>query len=57
MDSVTRYLLPTLVGNVLGGVTLTAALNHAHVVAGAERDRDTALHHRPRNKIRFSSEE
>ncbi|MES1207429.1 MAG: hypothetical protein ABUS79_15955 [Pseudomonadota bacterium] len=45
MDSVTRYLLPTLVGNVLGGVTLTAALNHAHVVAGAERDRDTALHH------------
>jgi formate/nitrite transporter FocA (FNT family) len=30
------YLLPTLIGNILGGVTLVAALNHAQVVAGSE---------------------
>ncbi|MBD0373658.1 MAG: formate/nitrite transporter family protein [Pyrinomonadaceae bacterium] len=29
-----RYILPTLVGNIIGGVTLVAALNHAQVVAG-----------------------
>jgi len=34
VDSFARYLLPTLAGNVIGGVTLTAALNHAQVVAG-----------------------
>ena len=28
------YLLPTLIGNVIGGASLTAALNHAQVVAG-----------------------
>ena len=28
------YLLPTLLGNILGGVSLTAAVNHAQVVAG-----------------------
>jgi formate/nitrite transporter FocA (FNT family) len=28
---VLRFLLPTLIGNVLGGVTLVAALNHAQV--------------------------
>jgi formate-nitrite transporter family protein len=28
------YVVPTLVGNVLGGVTLVATLNHAQVVAG-----------------------
>jgi formate/nitrite transporter FocA (FNT family) len=30
------YALPTLVGNVLGGVALVAALNHAQVVAGTD---------------------
>jgi formate/nitrite transporter FocA (FNT family) len=30
------YLVPTLIGNTLGGVTLVAALNHAQVVAGGE---------------------
>lgn len=30
------YLLPTLIGNILGGVTLVAALNHAQVMAGGE---------------------
>ncbi len=29
------FLLPTLVGNVLGGIALVAALNHAQVVAGS----------------------
>jgi formate/nitrite transporter FocA (FNT family) len=28
------FALPTLIGNVLGGVTLVAAVNHAQVVAG-----------------------
>jgi formate-nitrite transporter family protein len=28
------YLLPTLIGNVLGGVTLVAALNHAQATSG-----------------------
>lgn len=28
------YVVPTLIGNVLGGVTLVATLNHAQVVAG-----------------------
>lgn len=29
-----HYVLPTLTGNIVGGVTLVAALNHAQVVAG-----------------------
>ncbi|MFZ0590767.1 MAG: formate/nitrite transporter family protein [Bryobacteraceae bacterium] len=28
------YLVPTLIGNIIGGGSLTAALNHAQVVAG-----------------------
>ena len=37
---VNGYLLPTLVGNVLGGVTMVAALNHAQATSGEEeRDR------------------
>lgn len=31
-----NYWLPTLAGNVIGGVTLVAALNHAQVVAGVD---------------------
>jgi formate/nitrite transporter FocA (FNT family) len=30
------WMLPTLIGNILGGVTLVAALNHAQVVSGEE---------------------
>jgi formate/nitrite transporter FocA (FNT family) len=30
----TGYLLPTLLGNILGGVSLVSALNHAQVIAG-----------------------
>jgi formate/nitrite transporter FocA (FNT family) len=33
---VLHYALPTLIGNIIGGVTLVAALNHAQVVAGRE---------------------
>ena len=29
-----RFIVPTLIGNVLGGVTLVSALNHAQVTAG-----------------------
>ena len=28
------YVVPTLIGNVVGGVALVAMLNHAQVVAG-----------------------
>ena len=31
------YALPTLLGNVIGGVSLVSALNHAQVVAGTPR--------------------
>jgi formate/nitrite transporter FocA (FNT family) len=34
------YMLPTLIGNSIGGVSLTAAINHAQVVAGMEQNRD-----------------
>lgn len=37
-----HYVGPALVGNVIGGVTLTAALNHAQVVAGRHRSRAAA---------------
>ncbi|HET7464882.1 MAG TPA: formate/nitrite transporter family protein [Longimicrobium sp.] len=33
-DTVTRFIIPTLIGNVLGGVTLVSSLNHAQVTAG-----------------------
>ncbi len=31
------YLVPTLLGNIIGGVSLTAAVNHAQVVAGMNK--------------------
>jgi formate-nitrite transporter family protein len=34
-DVALGYLLPTLLGNIIGGVSLTAAINHAQVVAGS----------------------
>jgi formate/nitrite transporter FocA (FNT family) len=33
-DAVTRFIVPALIGNVIGGVTLVSALNHAQVTAG-----------------------
>lgn len=35
-DAFGRYILPALIGNILGGVSLVAALNHAQVVAGSK---------------------
>ena len=34
------YLVPTLLGNIIGGVSLTAAVNHAQVVAGMSKKQD-----------------
>jgi formate/nitrite transporter FocA (FNT family) len=31
-----RYIVPTLIGNIIGGITLVATLNHAQVVAGGK---------------------
>lgn len=36
------YLFPTLIGNIIGGVSLTAAVNHAQVVAGMNLGKDKA---------------
>jgi formate/nitrite transporter FocA (FNT family) len=33
-EAVGGYVLPALIGNVIGGVTLVAAINHAQVVSG-----------------------
>ncbi len=35
-DWALRYMLPTLLGNILGGVSLVSVLNHAQVVSGSE---------------------
>ena len=34
-----HFMLPTLLGNTIGGVALVAALNHAQVVAGHAKDK------------------
>ncbi len=34
IDVARGYMLPTLLGNIIGGVSLTAAVNHAQVVSG-----------------------
>jgi formate/nitrite transporter FocA (FNT family) len=34
IDAVGGYIIPALLGNIIGGVALVAALNHAQVVAG-----------------------
>jgi formate/nitrite transporter FocA (FNT family) len=43
MSFATGYMLPTLLGNCLGGVSLVAVLNHAQVVAGERMRRQN--HH------------
>ena len=35
------YMLPTLIGNILGGVSLVSALNHAQVVSGMQSGKNT----------------
>jgi formate/nitrite transporter FocA (FNT family) len=34
LSYLTGYMIPTLIGNILGGVALVSAVNHAQVVAG-----------------------
>lgn len=41
----TGYMLPTLIGNCIGGVSLTAALNHAQAVAGRGKRSSPGLIH------------
>ena len=36
LDYLVSYMTPTLLGNIVGGVSLVAALNHAQVIAGEE---------------------
>lgn len=36
------YMVPTLIGNIIGGVALVSALNHAQVVAGMQRSSGSA---------------
>jgi len=31
------YMIPSLIGNIIGGVSLVSALNHAQVIAGAKK--------------------
>jgi formate-nitrite transporter family protein len=38
-----NYLLPTLIGNIIGGASLTAAVNHAQVVAGMSARKKSRL--------------
>ncbi|EEF60966.1 formate/nitrite transporter family protein [Pedosphaera parvula] len=33
-----QFMLPTLIGNIIGGIALVTALNHAQVVAGTDHD-------------------
>lgn len=33
-----RFIAPTLIGNIVGGVSLVAALNHQQVVAGSAEE-------------------
>jgi len=34
LDVIAHYFFPTLIGNILGGVALVAAINHAQVISG-----------------------
>ncbi len=44
LSVVIGYMLPTLIGNCIGGVSLTAALNHAQAVAGMARKKSGLIH-------------
>ena len=37
-DVLLRFVLPTLAGNIVGGVALVAMLNHAQVTAGGDEE-------------------
>jgi formate/nitrite transporter FocA (FNT family) len=40
IDCFGSYVIPSLIGNVIGGVALVAAINHAQVVAGGDNAED-----------------
>ena len=40
---VSSYMVPTALGNILGGVALVSALNHAQVIAGSEKQKASKL--------------
>ena len=42
-DRVIAWVLSTLTGNIIGGVSLVAALNHAQVIAGKRRNRENRV--------------
>jgi formate-nitrite transporter family protein len=44
-DYLTGFMLPALGGNVIGGVALVAAINHAQVVAGKQKQNDGKRNH------------
>lgn len=41
--AVTGYVLPSLIGNIIGGVTLVAALNHSQIVSGIPMRHNTRV--------------
>jgi formate/nitrite transporter FocA (FNT family) len=44
LDYLLGFLLPSLAGNIVGGVSIVAALAHAQFVAsGDERERSVAI--------------
>ena len=43
LDVLDKYLLPTFIGNVIGGVALVAAINHGQVFSG-KKIRDNQTH-------------
>jgi formate-nitrite transporter family protein len=42
LDYLIRFMLPTLAGNIIGGVALVAAINHAQVVSGKGKEKKAA---------------
>ena len=51
-DYLAGYALPTLLGNIIGGVTLVAILNHAQVVAGMGQEKDSQSESRSSSNTR-----
>jgi formate/nitrite transporter FocA (FNT family) len=45
------YMIPTLIGNIIGGVALVSALNHAQVVAGRPRNRIGSKENRDERRV------
>jgi formate/nitrite transporter FocA (FNT family) len=51
ISCVTGYMLPTLIGNTVGGVAMVSAVNHAQVIAGKEHvDHSADQRSKPRRR-------